>query len=89
MNYTIGDSMDDKVSVSIEQIQNGFLFRRSWCEKKKGKEDDMKYHHDEYFMETLPGPLKKLFDKGYMADMMSDDIWDKTKKEPLSDDEDE
>lgn len=80
--------MDDKVSVSIEEIENGFLFRRSWCEKGED-DDDNKYHHDEYFMENLPGALKKLFDKGYMKDLVKGDMWDTMKGEKLSEKEEE
>jgi hypothetical protein len=40
----IGAGMDNKVSVSIDQIENGFIVRRSWCEKK-GSGDKMEYNH--------------------------------------------
>lgn len=57
--------MDNKVSVSIDQIENGFIVRRSWCEKK-GSGDKMEYNHksEEFYMKSLPSELAKMFNKG-------------------------
>jgi len=61
----IGAGMDNKVSVSIDQIENGFIVRRSWCEKK-GSGDKMEYNHksEEFYMKSLPSELAKMFNKG-------------------------
>ena|SRR3990167_8792255 len=70
----------DKVDVRISQINNGFVFHRTWHEKKKGegKGPDYDYMTEEYFVKELPGALKHLFKKGYLKDMESDETdWDK------------
>lgn len=78
--------MDDKVRVSIDQIDNGFVFRRSWSH---GKGDKMEHLSDEYFTRTLPGPLKNLFKKGYMVDMENSDVWDEVRDESLEEPDEE
>lgn len=58
---------DDKVSVSIREIENGYLIDRSWCEKTEGKKGcgpNYDYHHETYYMASLPPLLKKMFTKG-------------------------
>ena len=58
-----GGYMDHKVSVAIREIENGYIFDRSWQE---GTEKNMKYMNEQYFMEKLPGELEHLFKPGYM-----------------------
>lgn len=77
-----GAHMDDKVSVNINEIDNGFVFRRSWQEEGKEK-NDYKYCSEEYFMKKLPPPLDKLFKKGYMKDMEKKDSWDDLREEKI------
>lgn len=70
MNTLMGVSMDhDKVSVSINKIENGYLINRSWCEKAKNEEGE--YTHDykseTYYLASLPQLIAKLFVKGSNA----------------------
>ena len=67
MNLQPEESMsdDEKVSVTIDQITNGFVVRRSWCEKKKvGDREDYDYKSEEFYMKSLPSELKSMFNKG-------------------------
>lgn len=69
----IGGSMDDKVSLTIEQIENGYVLRRSWSEKKEGKEGkegccDREYKHSEHFFEKLPSDFNKYMVPGEIGD---------------------
>ena len=82
MNYAIaGGDMEDKVRVSIEEINNGYVFHRSWCE---GKGNKMKYYSEEYFMKELPSGLEGLFQKGSMK--KNGDVWSELSGKPLKDD---
>lgn len=56
---------DEKVSVHLRKIENGYLVERSWCEKKKGKNGmDYDYKNETYHMNSLPKMLEKMFAKG-------------------------
>jgi hypothetical protein len=63
---------DDKVSVSIREIENGYIVERSWCEKKDGKDgqNNYDYHHESYYLGSLPPVLQKMFSKGKNAQDM-------------------
>jgi hypothetical protein len=83
-----GAFMDDKVNVSISEIDNGFLFRRTWHEPKKNSKkqsDDVchQYCTEEFFLKTLPEPLTGLFKKGYIAKDKKKDVWDELKSEKI------
>ena len=59
--------MDDKVSVSIRQTDDGkYIFNRSWNE---GEGKESKYKSEEVVMnaDELPPDLKKMFQKGAYA----------------------
>lgn len=58
--------MDGKVSVSIRQIENGYLVDRSWTEHS-GKDGHCEYKSEQYYVASLPPLIKKLFDKGNVA----------------------
>ena len=60
---------DDKVSVSIREIENGYMVSRSWHEKPKKGKDFGDYKSEEFFMKTLPGTLKQMFSKKGLKDM--------------------
>ena len=66
MNMEVGPMDNDKVSVNIKEIENGFVVSRSWCEKK-GKNYD--YKDEQFFMKSLPADLAKMFKKGSNKDM--------------------
>ena len=57
---------DEKVSVNLQQIENGYLIERRWCEKTKGEKGMMnhEYKEERYFMNSLPPLLTKMFSKG-------------------------
>ena len=58
-----GGNMEDSANVSIRQIENGYIFDRSWQE---GKGKDQKYCNEQYFVKSLPDELQGLMAKGYM-----------------------
>lgn len=66
--------MDDKVTVSIHEIENGYVIDRSWCTKSKGKDSmmNMEHHSEQFYMKTLPTELAKMFNKGSAKQMESE-----------------
>lgn len=57
--------MDDKVSVNIREINNGYLVDRSWCEVKgEGDKQRHEYQSETYYLASLPVMLQKMFIKG-------------------------
>ena len=60
-----GEDMDDKVSISIEKIENGYLLHRSWTEKG---DKDTEYHSEEHFFKELPESFAKYMVKGKLSD---------------------
>ena len=70
---------ENKVSVSIKEINNGFIFDRHWSEKD-GKET--KYCDEQYFVKKLPGALNYLFKPGYLKDKEPEsNAWDEAEEE--------
>lgn len=60
---------DEKVSVSIREIENGYLIDRSWCTRKETKNGvSHDYHSETYYMSSLPPILKRMFTKGKTKD---------------------
>lgn len=53
--------MDDKVSVSIREIENGYIVDRSWYE---GKGEKKEYKSEQVYLKDLSPELKKMFGKG-------------------------
>lgn len=78
--------MDEEIHVRFEKIDNGFVVHRSWHEGKEGK--NMKYHNQDVFLESLPSPLEKLFEKGYVS-LEKGNFFDNLRKEKLTPDKDE
>jgi hypothetical protein len=62
--------MDDKVNVSIEQIENGYILRRSWTEKKDGEDGKIccDYKSEEHFFKELPEGFSRYMVKGKIGD---------------------
>ena len=57
---------DDKVSVSIQQIENGFVVNRSWCDEYENKDGEQRhdYQSESYYLASLPPVLEKMFRRG-------------------------
>jgi len=74
---------DDKVSVSIREIENGYIVDRNWCEKTKKKNGDESYdyHNESYYLASLPPLLAKMFTKGKNAQDMGGKPSDEGKDE--------
>lgn len=72
MNIIGGSMDDDKVSVSISEIENGYLINRNWCTKTKKDDGDYshEYHSETYYLASLPPLIEKLFTKGKNATEM-------------------
>lgn len=60
--------MDDKVQVSIEKINNGYILKRSWTEKSEDKDQPSDYKSEEHFMKTLPEGFSKYMVKGELGE---------------------
>ena len=59
---------DDKVRVELQQIQNGFLINRSWCEVTgSGDKQKHEFHSETYYLASLPQLISKMFKKGKNA----------------------
>lgn len=59
---------DDKVRVEIQEIENGFLINRSWCDVTgSGDKQKHEYHSEIYYLASLPPMLAKMFKKGSNA----------------------